>query len=251
MIDRYRGLAPFYDIFVDWKRRLDGEMPFLLDECGASSITPVSVLDIGCGPGHHLAAFMRAGCRTEGLEPSPFLRELARKNAKGAIIHRNGMASLGRLACKRGPWDFLICLGNTLAHLAPAGLNSFFADLAASMRPDSRAVLHVLNYEKIMRMKPAGLPDKNVQHENETWRFVRSYSYRKSSLDFRLEVFREGNKISENTERLYPVTSQQLKTNATAAGFEDIKFFGAFSRNRPFTSDSDDLVVLISLQRTE
>lgn len=250
MIDRYRGLAPFYDIFVDWKKRLNGEMPFLLDECRVDSKAGCRVLDIGCGPGHHLAAFMRAGCGAEGLEPSPFLRKLARINAMGAIIHRNGMASLGRLAFKRGPWDFLICLGNTVAHLNPAGLNTFLKDLAAAMKPDGKAVLHLLNYQKIMQTKPAGLPDKLVLHEGETWRFVRTYRYRQKSLDFRLEVFKGRFKISENHERLYPITVHQLESGSAAAGFKDIRCFGAFDRNRPFTDSSDDLVVLLSLQRT-
>jgi glycine/sarcosine N-methyltransferase len=246
MIDRYRGLAPFYDIFVDWEKRLNGEMPFLLEECGASSKATCSVLDIGCGPGHHLAAFMRAGCMTEGLEPSPFLRKLARTNANGALIHRNGMASLGRLACKRGPWDFLICLGNTVAHLNPSGLNTFLSDLASAAKPEGKAVLHLLNYQKIMRTKPGGLPDKQVLYEGSTWRFVRSYRYRKKSLDFSLEVFREGYKISENLETLYPITAHHLKTGAAAAGFKNIRCLGAFDRNMPFSESSDDLVVLLS-----
>ena len=37
------------------------------------------LLDVGCGTGNHLLFFRRKGCDVTGLEPSPYMLDIARK----------------------------------------------------------------------------------------------------------------------------------------------------------------------------
>jgi SAM-dependent methyltransferase len=47
------------------------------------------VLDIGCGSGDHLALFRKKGCDVTGIDPSPFLLDLARQRLEHrAELHR-------------------------------------------------------------------------------------------------------------------------------------------------------------------
>ena len=68
MNDPYATLAQHYDIMVDWAARLARERPFfarLLREHGIRS-----VLDVGCGAGHHARMFADLGASALGLDPS-------------------------------------------------------------------------------------------------------------------------------------------------------------------------------------
>ncbi|MCE5269895.1 class I SAM-dependent methyltransferase [bacterium] len=246
MPDRYRMLAPYYDIFIDWERRLRTEMPFLLEASGVRWKNEARVLDIGCGTGRHLAGFVQAGCRVEGLEPSVQLRRIAERTLPGAPIHSWGMGGLGRLAQKRGPWDLVLCLGNTLAHLPPSRLDSFCRNLLVATGPGGKAVLHLLNYSRILRLRPEQMPAKTRELEGAQWSFLRSYAYRESSLDFKLEVYRDGAKVAVDVEKHYPLDGERLRQALRSAGFRSLRFLGAFDNNIPFTPDSGDLVALVS-----
>jgi len=246
MPDRYRMLAPYYDIFIDWERRLRTEMPFLLEASGVRWKREARVLDIGCGTGRHLAGFAQAGCQVEGLEPSLQLRRIAESTLPGAPIHSWGMGGLGRLARKRGPWDLILCLGNTLAHLPPSRLDSFCRNLLTAAGAGGKVVLHLLNYDRILSLRPSQMPVKTLQHDGAQWSFTRSYTYHESSLDFKLEVFRDGTKLAEDVEKHYPLTGERLETALRTAGFGNICFLGAFDPNVPFTAECGDLVALLS-----
>ena len=242
--DRYSGLAPYYDIFIDWEKRLALEIPFLL-QAFEGPAGGARALDLGCGTGRHLEALGRAGLRAEGAEPSPELRRLARRSLPGAQIHSSKMEELGKLAADHGPWRLVTCLGNTLAHLPPAELPGFFRGLAAALDRPGAAVIHLLGYEKILSLRQDRLPSKTATHGSTVFRFERRYSYREDFIEFTIEVWENEIKLAEDREIIYPLTSQSLAESAVEAGLDNFSLYAGFNTANPYRPDSDNLVAVI------
>jgi len=241
----YGALAPYYDIFIDWEKRLAAEIPFILG-CLPAERSGLSCLDIGCGTGRHLERLRATGLRIEGCEPSDALRRQARENLPGAAIHTHSMQRLACLADTNGPWDLVICLGNTLAHLEPGLRPGFFAALAEATAPRGRAVIHLLGYDRIARLRPLNLPEKVVERDGQSYTFQREYVYAGDKIEFTLKVLVNSRPVAEQKETLYPLGGDGLSDHCRAAGFREAELFDGFDRNRPYTRDSANIVCVLS-----
>lgn len=242
--DSYRILAPYYDIFIDWDRRLQREIPFLLEVAGPAG-RGKRALDLGCGTGRHLVALQKAGFRVEGTEPSEELRQQAQRNLKGITIHAAPMESLEELSGVHGPWHLVTCLGNTLAHLTSDKLPGFCLGLAGALDRRGAAVLHLLGYEKIMAGRPEQLPPKNVLSGKHRYRFERRYNYRENYIEFNIELWKNEKRLASDREILYPLTSRALLAACENAGLTDICLLGDFNFSVPYSCRSDNLVAII------
>jgi SAM-dependent methyltransferase len=113
----YDDHAALYALAFDWD--IDDEATWLLARLGRGCR---SVLEPGCGPGRHLAAFARRGLEVVGLDVSPAMAALARRRladsglAGDVVLGDMRDFDLGRC------FDGAVCPINTLAHLAPDGL---------------------------------------------------------------------------------------------------------------------------------
>jgi SAM-dependent methyltransferase len=241
----YGALAPFYDIFINWEKRLSLEIPFILGQFPENR-TGLKCLDIGCGTGRHLEHLQNEGFKTEGCEPSPELRRQARSNLPGVEIYPYPMERLGQLAGEHGPWDLVICLGNTLAHLKPDLRPDFFKALADSLSEGGVAVLHLLGYDRIVRLRPDSLPEKTVEHEGRRITFKREYSYMGEEIGFTLRIIIDGTLETEQYETLYPFASEEFITLSRTAGLSRTEMFAGFNGDKTYTQDSDNLVCVIS-----
>lgn len=243
--NEYGALAPYYDIFIDWDKRLALEIPFILDHLPRRP-AGMKCLDIGCGTGRHLERLRQAGFDVEGCEPSPALRFQAVHNLPGAVIHPHPMEQLAELAAERGPWNLAICLGNTLAHLAPGQLKEFFIALADAISPGGVAVIHLLGYDRIMRLRPKNLAEKTAERDNHTYVFQRDYTYLDQEIEFTLRVIVDGKLEAEQRETLYPLRETQLREYCGLAGFTQVRTFDGFDSCRPYSQDSANLVCVLS-----
>ena len=117
-LDFYDALAPLFDVMTDWEARLAAEGPFLrgvLEEAGAAR-----VLDAACGSGGHALALATWGYAVAGADASPVMIEMAQAKARAAGLtvpfRTAGLADLAALS-DLGPFDAVLCLGNSLPHL--------------------------------------------------------------------------------------------------------------------------------------
>lgn len=253
--DNYDILADYYDIFIDWENRLGREIPFICQIAGRKISSP-RALDIGCGTGYHLRSLRKEGFETFGLEPSPQLRALAVRNLPGATIFSSRMEELECLTAAHGPWHLVICLGNTLAHLPEEKLAGFCRALYRALTVPGTAVIHVLNYEKILANRPQGLQSKLVESGNESYRFERRYDYFQGWIEFTIEIWKNEAFLAKDREILYPLTAKIIEQACSGAGFNDIQLFGDFDSGKPYTRESDNLVAVlrkkdISLSKNE
>ncbi|MGE4553171.1 MAG: class I SAM-dependent methyltransferase [Desulfovibrionaceae bacterium] len=111
-------------------------------------------LDLGCGPGFHTLALARRGFRVAALDTSrELLADLAART--GELPVRALEADLRALpALRLPPAEAILCLGDTLAHLAsPGEVRACIADAAQALEPGGRLVL---GFRDQSRELPAG-----------------------------------------------------------------------------------------------
>ena len=77
--------------------------------------SPGVLLDVGCGVGHHGAAFRECGWTVHGIEPSASAAREAER--RGLIVHRGTLEDAG---APRGPFD-LVIFNHSLEHIPNPG----------------------------------------------------------------------------------------------------------------------------------
>lgn len=71
--------AQSYDNMIDWDKRLEREIPYLLKYLPKP---PAKILDMACGSGRHVLALQEQGYFTVGIDVSKNILEVAKNNAK-------------------------------------------------------------------------------------------------------------------------------------------------------------------------
>ena len=249
----YDALAPLFDVMTDWDARLAAEGPFLkqvLSVAGAAR-----VLDAGCGSGGHALALARWGYEAAGADVSAVMIAMAQQKARSAGLHVpfavSDLASLGEATTQGGPYDAVLCLGNSLPHLLThEDLVSALLGIAAVMRPGGLLVLQNLNYDLRWRSQPRffGAQGGTLDgHEVLVWRFA-DYDTAAGQIAFHVALFRKGERdwsVEVHTTPQRPLFLADLTSALDAVGFADAQLHGRMALPaEPFDPDrSPDLVV--------
>jgi glycine/sarcosine N-methyltransferase len=276
----YDALSDDYDRFVNWESRLAYEMPFI--ERTLREVDACQVLDVACGTGMHAIELARRGYKVVGADPSvPMIERAREKGSVGDLAHgevRFIVAGFGELAEKlarspalrgacpepsrrvegpvlsvveglSGPFDAVLCLGNSLPHALTAGdLSDALADFAAVLRPDGLLLIQNRNFDAVLARRERFMGPEAHREGDREWLFVRFYDFNPDgTITFNMIVLRrdaEGqwSQQVEATE-LRPLIYSELIASLTAAGFTDIVCYG-YMQGAPFDPDrSPNLVV--------
>jgi glycine/sarcosine N-methyltransferase len=276
----YDALSDDYDRFVNWENRLAYEMPFI--ERTLREVDACRVLDVACGTGMHAIELARRGYKVVGADPSVPMIERAREKASvGDLAHgevRFIVAGFGELAeelalreaCPEpsrrvegpvlspvegvsGPFDAVLCLGNSLPHvLSASDLEDALADFAAVLRPGGLLLIQNRNFDAVLARRERFMGPEAHREGDREWLFVRFYDFNPDgTITFNMVVLRrdaEGqwSQQVEATE-LRPLIYSELIASLTAAGFTDIVCYGDM-QGAPFDPDrSPNLVVVARL----
>lgn len=238
MVDRpvsvplYDALAEDYDRFVNWEGRLAYELPFLEHWLAAGGAR--RVLDVACGTGRHAIALAERGYEVVGADVSAEMVARARENvaAAGQAIRFVG-AGFGELApVTDGPFDAVLCLGNSLPHALTADdLARTLADLAAVLRPGGRLLIQNRNFDAVLAGRERWMGPEAHRDGEQEWLFVRFYDFNADgSLTFNMLRLRRagGGGWEQGVEStlLYPWTRAELEAALRAAGFGDLALYG-------------------------
>jgi SAM-dependent methyltransferase len=108
----------------------------------AKRLRPQAVLEVGCGPGHGIAALHRSlpGVSLTGLDLSPFMLERAETRASSgeratALVHGSAAA----LPADRGSFDLVVAL-HLVGHVPAAVAAAAHAESARVLRQGGRLV---------------------------------------------------------------------------------------------------------------
>jgi glycine/sarcosine N-methyltransferase len=246
----YDALSSDYDRFVNWPARLLTELPFLEQRLAAGGRR---VLDAACGTGQHAIALARRGLNVSASDFSAGMISRARENASAAgVAVRFEQAGFGGMQTVFGTesFDALLCLGNSLAHVADnAALAAALADFAACLVEGGLFILQNRNYDRVMARRERWLDPQSHTEGGREWMFVRCYDFETDgSITFHiLTMFREqGGTWSQavSSTRLWPLRAAGLTAALQNAGFEILEPCGS-ARGEPFDpAASPDLVIV-------
>ncbi len=127
--------ASYYDIA--FRRNIDPEVSFIMDEYRRLNGRPLaSVLEIACGPGYHVCAFVKKGVRAIGLDLMPEMIDFARLEAKAQGLEAEWIAADMRGFSLAKPVDAIITMYDSIDCLATGDdLVDHFRTVAANLTP--------------------------------------------------------------------------------------------------------------------
>jgi glycine/sarcosine N-methyltransferase len=244
----YDALAVDYDRFVNWKGRLQHELPFferLFERHGVRS-----VLDAACGTGHHAIALAQRGYRVLGTDLSSEMVRRARENAAAAGVDaRFEVAGFGDAAALREQFDAVICLGNSLPHLLTSeAVSATLADFAAVLHPGGWLVVQNRNFDRVWAERERFMGPQSYKDGAGEWIFVRFYDFHEETITFNMvRLWRTGEAWSQSVEatELRPIFRSGLEAALAEAGFDHAVFYGGYDGVTFDSEQSGDLITVV------
>jgi 2-polyprenyl-3-methyl-5-hydroxy-6-metoxy-1,4-benzoquinol methylase len=135
-----------------------------------------SVLDVACGNGTHAIMLAEMGARVTAADISEAMLDHARRRAGDAgLAVRWVHAPMQEIARHvEGPFDAILCLGNSLPHLLdPHQLTRALAGFAKLLAPRGVVVLGLLNYARVLARQERIV---GVTRQGDT-QYVRFYDF--------------------------------------------------------------------------
>jgi len=151
----YDWLGEYYDELYDWGKRLDNEIPGLVELFHKEKAT--DILDIASSTGEHTIALAKEGFRVIGLEANSLMHGLAQKKQnKLPLLHRDRIlfltASYQNNLKDLPHLDAAIFMGNALSPVMNTDEKILENTLGALDKENPILVFQLLNFEKIFKV---------------------------------------------------------------------------------------------------
>jgi len=245
MSDPYASVAENYDIMIDWPARLARERPFFARLFREYEVA--SVLDVGCGTGHHSRMFAELGMSVVGMDPSGPMLARAKELTKSdnPRFAQGGFAEIPSLHDK---FDFIAVLGNTLAHVENApGLAEALTNMRGALAPGGLLCIQLINYDSLLAEGSRWLPVLDRRVGDREFIFLREHRYTDRKAEFTIiTLIREVGGWTRQVERdsHLPLVSDVLRPALECSGFAPISLLGSYA-GEPFEpAISPSLIVL-------
>jgi glycine/sarcosine N-methyltransferase len=262
----YDQFSEEYDRFVNWKNRLDYELPFITSEIQKAIPKPgpeISILDTATGTGMHAIALAQKGYRTFGVDISAGMVEKARQNARSLGVETKfAVAGFGNtveyLQAKKSDssalpndlFDVVLCLGNSLPHVeGMAELNAALFDFANCLKPEGLLIVQSRNFDAVLISKERWMEPQSFINNKGEWLYVRTYDFLPDGhVQFNIIILsrahRTGNWNQSVMEtRLFPILKSDMFTALEALDFSNIHAYGSLA-NIPFDEKSSGNLVI-------
>lgn len=226
----YDRLAGQYDRIVAEHDRSEAARTFA-EGFESLRFRPQRVLDVACGTGEYALAFARRGCEVVGVDLSERMLSIARDRAeeRGLDIRweQAAMQTLdSRRARQWGRFDAVLCMGNSLPHLASVReLRRTLRGFARRLNPSGAAAVQVLNYPRILQRGERIL---GVTREGDL-EYVRFYDFLPRRVRFNvLQMhWREGKcETRLHQTLLRPWGGEEIEDGFARAGLQRVRHYG-------------------------
>jgi len=184
------------------------------------SLTKASVLDLGCGVGHHLGLFAQQGARVTGLDISMSMLQVARERIPTArLVHGDFMHGA---VLPGTSYDIILCLFFTVYYVKEVDV--FFNNCNQWLKPNGYFCLHLVHskkfdpvLEKSSKLVPAYDPQKytspdqgRITHTELTFNkflYTADWTFGASTNDKSIVEFKEEFKYKDgSTHRIHQHT---------------------------------------------
>ncbi|CAM05046.1 glycine/sarcosine N-methyltransferase [Saccharopolyspora erythraea NRRL 2338] len=146
------GIVDRWDELIDWDKRADGEGRFFIEQLRSRGVR--TVLDAATGTGFHSVRLLDAGFDTTSADGSPQMLARAFRNGieHGGHVLRTVNSDWRWLTRDvRGPFDAVICLGNSFTHLfSEHDRRKALAEFYALLKHDGVLIIDQRNYDAIL-----------------------------------------------------------------------------------------------------
>lgn len=240
----YDSIAGEYDEIVDGAGRSQAAGSFAAWLAGSHGVG--RALDVACGTGLHARALAERGVGVVAADASAaMLREAKAKSveAGGSIewLH-SPMETVSQAAT--GPFDAIVCLGNSLPHLlTDAQLQAAIRGFRALLAPAGVAVVQILNYDRILDRRERIV---GVTRHGDT-EYVRFYDFLPARIRFNILELKWRDDQCEHTlhqTELRPYRARQLSDAFSDAGFQRPALYGGMALDEFDRSSSEGLLLV-------
>ena len=245
----YDQLADEYDTIVNTLARVGAARKFADWLLAGRAVQ--RVMDVACGTGLYARVFASRGLDVTAADVSGAMIAKARHTppAQGeSPIHwlTAPMQAIDQHAA--GPFDAVLCMGNSLPHLLED------ADLAASLVAFRRvlvaggvAVIQLLNYDRILAAGERIVGITRHGGADDTREYVRFYDFLDGRVRFNILGIRWGPQGCEHElhqTELRPYRPAEVREALLAAGFARVELFGSLD-GQPFDPAASDTVTVV------
>ncbi len=242
-------LALAYDRTIDWESRLGREMPFILASIPTGK--RLRILDIACGSGRHAVALAKQGHEVHAFDSSKtmikFAAELATLESVHVLFDVADMVDLEERYS--GPFDLIICLGNSLALLPSFIQFQQTVSAAASMLTQGGVLIfQVLNFEAVEEQGIRFMPMRaGTLHSGQSVTFSRFLDYTQGDTEKAILVLSsivEGDKSPVvETQNVLRITRQIILDAVEPCGLKQFELYGDYSK-KDFEPQFDRAIIV-------
>lgn len=235
----YDSISGFYGKMIDFEKNLE------LRINAYKNIFPIPghTADIGCGIGLDSIALAKNGHSVSAFDPSPNMIQKTIENAAkynvNIITNVDSFSSISKNYF--GKFDYVVAVGNTIAHLSKRDLKKAFYKIFKLLKPGGKVFLHILNYELIIR---EGRRINNIA-SRDGHIIIRFYDLNKTKVDFNILSFPVDKPKNFNlvTTHHYPHSKNVILSYLKHAGFSNIKLSRNFDGEKLEPKISKDIFV--------
>lgn len=223
----YNLLSKVYDLIQDEEEEvlwLDA-----LDElCSGAKHSfkkkSLSIVDLGAGTGIFTLPLVKSGHHVVAVDNSEgMLNALKEKlDAKTEALVRLELQNLEQFKVeKEGSFDIALCLLDTLNHLNPQSMESFFNGVAQSLRPGGFFLFDFLSMDYIQEFLDGGCYGEEWKDKAFFW--TNEYIEKKKVVEHQFSLYeREGDLYRKSTAVLeeYYASPEKVDFYLEQAGFE-------------------------------
>jgi len=241
----YEDISDRYDRITNTSARSRGAQAFVRALMERYRIQ--SALDAACGNGVFAIPLAQMGTRVLASDISPAMIEQGRHRADVARVNIDWLVSPMENLDEHpaGPFDAILCMGNSLPHLLDeARLRRCFNGFAQKLSPGAPAVLALLNYRKTLKEKERIV---GIDRDGDT-HYIRFYDFLPDMLQFNvLEITYTPERVTHrmNSTMLRPWTLGQLRDALANAGFDDVQAYGSLEFE-PLDENRHDTIMLVA-----
>lgn len=233
----YDWMALYYDIYIDWKKRLGEEIPSLMKVFRRYKVE--KVLDVASSTGEHVLALGKHKFDVWGIEPSKLIYKIseAKKNDSPDTVKKKITFVNGRYdeVVKELPSDFdaVLFLGNALIHVAHSDKN-ILKNISQHVTKKAILIFQIINFEKILKEKN-GFREFVVRKVGDRYEeelgFLTFYTRGKDkSLMYNVAIFDSvSNKWKcrgiHSTAIMY-IGTNEIESMLKKIGYKDISLYG-------------------------